>query len=114
MISKWQPKSPAHRITVDEYDRMIADGTLTPEDRVELIRGEVIPKMAIGDAHSACVDRLNFRLNLAAAGRAIVRVQNPVILTDSEPEPDISLACFRPDFYQTGRPRPADVLLLIE
>jgi Uma2 family endonuclease len=114
MISKWQPKSPAQRITVDEYDRMIADGTFAEDDRVELIHGEIVPKMPIGDSHSACVDRLNFRFNLAVAGRALVRVQNPVILTDSEPEPDVSLAHFRPDFYQTGRPRPADVLLIIE
>jgi Uma2 family endonuclease len=114
MISKWQPKSPAQRITVDEYDQMIADGTLTEDDRVELIHGEIVPKMAIGDSHSACVDRLNFRLNPVVAGRALIRVQNPVILADSEPEPDISLARFRPDFYETGRPRPADVLLIIE
>jgi Uma2 family endonuclease len=93
---------------------MIDAGILTEDDRVELIRGEIVPKMAIGDAHSACVDRLNFRLSQGIVGQASVRIQNPVILSDSEPEPDVSLARFRPDFYQTGRPRPADVLLLIE
>ena len=67
-------KSPPFRFTVDQYERMIDAGILTENDRVELIRGEIVPKMAIGDAHSACVDRLNFRLNRLTAGQAIVRI----------------------------------------
>lgn len=107
-------KAPPFRFTVEQYDQMIETGILTEDNRVELIRGEIVPKMAIGDAHSACVDRLNWRLNRAIAAQAIVRVQNPVVLADSEPEPDISVVKFRADFYETGRPRPADVLLVIE
>jgi Uma2 family endonuclease len=107
-------KTPPFRFTVGQYDQMIETGILTKYDRVELIRGEIVPKMPIGDTHSACVDRLNWRLNRAAAGQTIVRIQNPVVLADSEPEPDVSLVGFRADFYETGKPRPADVRLIIE
>src|SRR3954463_7763270 len=102
---------PPFRFTVGQYERMIETGILTENDRVELLRGEIVPKMAIGDAHSACVDRLNWRLNRITGGQVLVRVQNPVVCADSEPEPDVSLVKFRPDFYETAKPRPADVQL---
>jgi Uma2 family endonuclease len=105
---------PPFRFTVDQYERMIETGILTEDDRVELLRGEIVPKVAIGDAHSACVDRLNWRLNRITGGQVLVRVQNPIVCVDSEPEPDISLVRFRPDFYETAKPRPADVELIVE
>jgi len=44
----------------------------------------------------------------------IVSVQNPIILVDSQPEPDISLLDSRDDFYATAKPTANDVRLLIE
>ena len=48
-----------HRFSVDDYEQMIQRGILTEDDRVELIRGEIVDKMSIGDEHAACVKRLN-------------------------------------------------------
>lgn len=48
-----------HRFSVDRYEEMVRLGVLTENDRVELIRGEILEKMAIGPEHSACVKRLN-------------------------------------------------------
>ena len=101
-----------HRFTVAEYDRMIDLGILKEDARVELIRGEIVAKMSIGDAHIACVDRLNRLLVRAVSDDAIVSVQNPIRLADSEPEPDLVLKRPRQDFY--GKPGPADILLVIE
>jgi hypothetical protein len=36
------------RHSVDDYDEMIRLGALTERDRVELIRGQIVPEMAIG------------------------------------------------------------------
>jgi Uma2 family endonuclease len=103
-----------HRFSVDVYEQMIDSGIFREDDPVELIRGEIIDKMPIGDGHAACVNRLT-RLFVLSLGRsAIVSVQNPIRLADSEPEPDISLLIPRDDFYASGKPRPADILLLIE
>ena len=101
-----------HRFTVPEYDRMIDVGILKEDARVELIRGEIVSKMPIGDPHVVCVDRLT-RLFLRATGDdVIVSIQDPVRLADSEPEPDVVLK--RANGGSHGRPGPADVLLLVE
>jgi Uma2 family endonuclease len=91
---------------------MIDVGILKEDDRVELIRGEFVAKMPLGDPHVACVDRLT-RLFIRAAGDdVIVSIQNPVRLADSEPEPDVVLK--RANGGSRGKPTPADVLLLVE
>jgi Uma2 family endonuclease len=91
---------------------MIDVGILKEDDRVELIRGEIVAKMPIGDPHVACVNRLNRILNRAAGDDVIVSVQNPVRLADSEPEPDVALA--KAIGGSSGKPSSAEVLLLIE
>lgn len=44
-----------HRFTVDEYHRMAQAGILNEDDRVELIRGEIVQMTAIGSRHASCV-----------------------------------------------------------
>lgn len=107
---------PRRRLfTVEEYYRMAESGILDPDDRVELIEGEIIQMAAIGSRHAAIVDRLTRLFTSRLGERAIVRVQNPVRLSDlSEPEPDISILHDREDFYAGGHPGPAETYLLIE
>ena len=48
-------------------------------------------------------------------GRATVSVQNPIALWEmSEPEPDFQLLVYREDGYARRKPRPQDVLLVVE
>ncbi len=103
-----------HRFSVDDYEQMIERGILTENDRVELIRGEIIDKMSIGDQHAACVKRTNRLFARRVGDLAIVSVQDPIRLTDSEPEPDVALLRPREDYYASGKPLAADVLLAIE
>jgi Uma2 family endonuclease len=91
---------------------MIDVGILREDDRVELVRGEIVAKMPIGDRHIACVDTLNHLFVRATGDDVIVSIQNPVRLADSEPEPDVVLK--RANGGSRGKPRPADVLLLAE
>ena len=94
---------------------MAEAGLLAPDDRVELIEGEIIDMAAIGSRHAACVNRLTELLITRLAGRATIGVQNPVRLSDlSEPQPDLAVLQHRPDFYASGHPAPADVLLVVE
>jgi Uma2 family endonuclease len=103
------------RFTVDEYHRMGEAGILTEQDRVELIRGEVVQMSLIGSRHAGCVAALTHTLVTALGSRAILWPQNPVTLPpDSEPQPDIVLLRPRPDFYRASHPRAIDVLLMIE
>ncbi len=102
------------RITVAEYDQMITDGTLTENDRVELIRGEIVPKLPIGSRHIAGVNRLKEYLIRNLDSWATIGVHNPIVLADSEPEPDITVLKRRGDFYAERKPTADDVLLVIE
>ncbi len=104
-----------YRFTVEEYERMGATGVLGPDDRVELIDGEIVAMAPIGSPHAGCVNRLTHLLSTLAGGRAVVQVQNPVRLdARSEPQPDLALLRPRADFYAAGHPGPADVLLVVE
>ncbi len=103
------------RYSVDDYHRMAKAGILGEDDRVELLDGEIAMMTPIGRRHAACVDRLNRLLVRRCGDEAIVRVQNPIVLSeDSEPEPDLALLRPRDDFYASAHPRPKDVLLVIE
>lgn len=103
------------QFTVEEYHRMIDAGILTENDRVELIKGEIVQMAAIGRRHAAGVNRLA-ELFMMRLGQVVsVGVQNPVELNDnSEPQPDLALLRRRADFYEAGHPKPEDVLLLVE
>ena len=105
---------PRFRLSVEKYEHMIANGTLGSEDRVELIEGELVEKMQIGELHAECVDRLANELAPRFTGRARVRVQNPSLIGRSVPEPDVQLLKIRPAGYRAAKPKPADILLLIE
>ena len=101
--------------TVDEYHRMGEAGVFSENDRVELIEGEILKMSPIGSRHAASVNRLNMLFNNLLGARAIVSVQNPVVLNDfSEPEPDLAILKRRDDFYAEALPSPTDVLLVIE
>jgi Uma2 family endonuclease len=103
------------RFTADDYQRMGQAGILHPEDRVELIDGEVVAMTPIGPRHCASVDRANRAFVTRAGDSAIVRVQGSVRLDlYSEPEPDLVLLRPRADFYASAHPGPADILLIVE
>jgi len=102
-------------ITVDEYYKMADSGLIAPDSRVELLDGEIVEMAPIGSPHAACVSWLDAALGRLLAGRAIVRVQNPIRLSRfSEPEPDLALVRPTEDFYRHAHPGPGDVFLLVE
>jgi len=90
-------------------------GILAEDDRVELIEGEIVEVSPPGYRHSAVVSRLNALFAPVVAGRAIVRVQDPVILSEfSAPEPDIAVVRYADDFHESAHPDAGDVLLAVE
>ena len=103
------------RFTVDEYYQMAQAGILGEDDRVELIDGEIIEMTPIGRGHVSCVIRLTWIFGQRFGNAALVSVQNPVRLNEhNEPQSDLMVLRFRPDFYKSGIAGPADVLLLVE
>jgi Uma2 family endonuclease len=105
----------AHLFTVEEYEAMGRAGVLSEGARLELLRGEIVEMTPIGSPHASVVNRLTRLLVSALGERAVVAVQNPVVLNDvSEPRPDLAVLRPRADFYASAHPRAGDVLLVIE
>lgn len=104
------------RFTIREYHRMGETGILGGDERLELIAGHILVREPIGARHAGTVDRLTRLWTSRLGDRAIVRVQNPVVLPHeaSEVQPDLMLLAPRADFYVGSHPTGADVLLLIE
>jgi Uma2 family endonuclease len=101
--------------TVDEYYRMAEVGILGPEDRVELIDGEIIEMSPIGYKHAGCVLWLTNALTIAFRRKALLNPQNPLRLSNyTEPEPDIVLLKPRKDAYRHKHVEAEDALLVIE
>lgn len=105
-----------HKIfTRRDYHRMIEAGVLTEDDRVELINGNIIAKSPVGSRHLAIVNRIVRLFTKIVSDDYILSIQNPIGINDiSEPEPDIALLYFKEDFYETQKPTPQDVPLIIE
>jgi Uma2 family endonuclease len=110
------PQTPHARFSVEQFHRLCE---AVPEQRLELIEGEVLEVIAKGTRHSAVVNRLNRLITLflaARPGAALeLRVESPLDLGPrSEPEPDLALVNRRGDADLEAHPGAADTLLVIE
>jgi Uma2 family endonuclease len=105
----------AKRFSIAEYDRLAELGFFESDNRFELIRGEIIKMAAKGRLHSVCNSRVLGKLYSMLEERAIVRGQEPIILSDnSAPEPDVVIARYLSHDYVSSHPLAADILLVIE
>lgn len=92
-----------------EYERMVDQG-LFQDERIELLKGAIVEMSPQGAPHAATVQRLT-RLAIALNGRAEVRIQLPLAVTDdSLPEPDLALVA--PGDYD--RSHPTTAFLVVE
>ncbi len=88
----------AKRFTIAEYHRLAELGFFEENQRVELIKGEIIQMAAKGKPHSVCQTRLDRELYKLVGDRATLRGQQPITLSNnSEPEPDRVIAKNRDD-----------------
>jgi Uma2 family endonuclease len=102
------------RFTVAEYLRMAEVGVLRPEERVELIDGQVVAMSPQGPVHSALVSRITARFSrIFSAEHFCVRPQCTLALGDDyAPEPDIAVVAGRCEDHERELPRSA--LLVVE
>lgn len=101
------------RFTLNEYDQMIERGIIGEDDRVELIRGEILEMSPIGSLHISQLNHLIRRFRILEE-RAVISPQNSIRLTNSEPLPDLVLLQLDEEKYDDNKPTPADIMLLVE
>jgi Uma2 family endonuclease len=102
------------RLTVDEYHEMIRNNILTTDDRVELLDGYLVNKMPQNTPHGSTVERLTEDLNRVKPAGWRVRIQLPITLTNSEPEPDASIVRGNRHSFDHRHPIGSDFGILIE
>jgi Uma2 family endonuclease len=103
------------KFTIKEYNQMGKANVFHPEERLELIQGEIIKMSPIGAKHASMVNRLSNFLCRNLPEEIIISVQNSIILdNNSEPQPDLALLKPQINFYENQKPQSQDIYLLIE
>jgi Uma2 family endonuclease len=103
------------KFTVEEYYRMAEAGILRPDERVELICGEIVLMAPIGNPHATGVRRIERVFRRTVGDAVTISGQNPVLVGEcSNPQPDVAILRFREDDYSGQPPSAEDVLLIIE
>ena len=101
--------------TVKDYHRMAESGIFDPDERVELLAGQIIKMTAKGTAHEAAITRTERLLRNRLGEQVLLRLQSPIQLNDySEPEPDIAVVTVDPLDYEDHHPTTSEVYLIIE
>lgn len=96
----------------EEYDRLVSAGIFHPEERLELIEGEILQKSSQGSAHATAVTLVENALRKVFGTNYVVRVQMPLALeSDSEPEPDIAIVVGTPRDYRHEHPHTAELIV---
>lgn len=108
------PPFAVSRFTVDEYHRMIEAGSLTPSYRIELIHGWLVTKMTLNPPHNYAVTALMNAILALTGPDGVVRIQQPITTTDSEPEPDVVLAVGSNADYKARNPKPPECVIVVE
>lgn len=96
-------------LSVAAWHGMIRDN-LAPA-RSELIRGVIVEKMSKSILHTVIADHIAEIFKDALRNTHWVRIEAPLTLTDSEPEPDISVV---PGARQQFKTHPTTAVLAVE
>jgi Uma2 family endonuclease len=103
-----------YRFTVAQYQRMVELGILGPDDKVELLEGYVVYKMARNAPHDGTVQRVQRTFYRYLPPNWDLRTQSAISLPDSVPEPDFAVVRGDHNTYMRRHPVPADVGLVVE
>jgi Uma2 family endonuclease len=100
--------------SLERYHFAIDNGTLTEEDKVELLYGKIIDKRPAGAPHEECITLLSEAFYDRFGRKYRFRQEKSIRIPNftSEPEPDFTVVANRP--YGAQRPGPADVFLVVE
>ncbi len=97
-----------------EYDRLITEGMFHPEERLELIEGEIIQLSPQGSRHATAVILVENALRSIFSNNYVIRVQLPLAISSaSEPEPDLAVVTGTPRDYRDEHPTTAELVVEI-
>jgi hypothetical protein len=101
-------------LTVQQYHEMARLGILTTDDRVELLEGVLIQKMTKNDPHIEAARRCRRAIEPRLPSGRFYETEQPVVLAQSEPEPDGVVIIGSPFDPRLIKPHPSDIELIVE
>ncbi len=115
LVSPPAPLAQLRRITVDEYERIIASDSLNDPKKIELIDGYMVTKMAKSAGHGFSVKAAVKALEGILPPGWTWRQEQPVrIPAYDEPEPDVTIVRGSDFDYRHRIPVATDLGLLVE
>jgi Uma2 family endonuclease len=112
------------RLTVDQYDKMIARGILAEGQPIELLDGLLVRKdrskagedpMTVGREHVLVVNELTALNERIKSHGCFISIQQPIAIPPlSEPEPDAAIVRGTARDYSYSLPTASDVFCVIE
>jgi len=102
------------RLSVDQYLDIVRAGIFTPDDRVELVEGVLVEKMAKNPPH-ILAGKLIFKALMTVLPQGWhVAKEDSIRTPDSVPEPDCAVIRGSERDYAARLPEPSDLALVVE
>jgi Uma2 family endonuclease len=115
--TQWMPPPESiYRLSVEQYEAMVASGIFTKRDRFHLVNGILVAKMTEYPRHASTCDAAQARVSPLLPAGWYIRMGKPLRIPSrsSEPEPDAVVARGSYRDYALRHPGPADVTLVVE
>ncbi len=101
-------------LTVEQYHAMAAAGILEEGAPIELLEGYLVEKMTKHPPHTVATKLMQAALSQIAPAHCHVGVQEPITLSDSEPEPDVVVVRGAIRDFAARHPGATEVALVVE
>jgi Uma2 family endonuclease len=112
-MEKFSMHPTIHAFTIEEYQQFLESQSADDLQRYELIRGVIYEMPPIGVEHASTVDILTRLLHIQLGNTYLVRVQNPIQLEESQPQPDLTVIEWA-KWDRTTLPTAESISLVIE
>ena len=108
-------RPPHYRFTVAQFDQMLMDRTIGPQERVELIDGLVVTKVSKNPPHIVAGKLLFSALQgIVPVGWHVTKDDDVEISEHDKPQPDLAVVRGAPTDYLDSYATPADIALAVE
>lgn len=108
------PNETVFRLSVAQYHAMIEAGVLTEDDPVELLEGVLVQKMPKKPLHVIAVKLATTAIERILPAGIHCRGQEPITLSESEPEPDLAIVRGDVRDYSARHPYAAETICVVE
>jgi Uma2 family endonuclease len=113
----WVPALPTlYRLSIAQYEAMVASGVFTKRDRLHLINGFLVAKRTEYPPHAAACDGIRLAVEALLPTGWYVRSDKPLKIPNciSVPEPDVVVARGTWRDYDQRHPEPSQAPLVVE